>query len=86
MEGLTATGTEEKPEWLTPAEVCAIAKLPLPTIQQFAYSGVLPAFKPGTSAHMRFRRSDVDAMFKRVVPRPERRNKKQVVAKDVSEV
>lgn len=54
--------------WMDLKETSAYTKLPPDTLQQYVAEGLLRAFKPATSRQLRFRRSDIDSMFKPVEP------------------
>jgi excisionase family DNA binding protein len=70
--------------WMDLKDVCTHMKLPPDTVKQYVAEGILPAYKPGTSRQLRFRREDVDQIFQRVEPtyresrRQERLNGKEV--------
>jgi excisionase family DNA binding protein len=54
--------------WLTVEDVCQITQLPLSTVKKYVHHGILTAYRPGTSQQLRFKASDVDKLFRKVVP------------------
>jgi excisionase family DNA binding protein len=39
------------------------------TLRKYVADGILPAYRAGTSKQLRFKESDLDALFSRVVPK-----------------
>lgn len=61
---LTRTGRDDSFEYLTSAEVAAILKLRVSTIEDYARRGVLPSIKVGR--HRRYLRSQIHRALSRL--------------------
>ena len=65
MEG---RNTVDGDQYLTTKEAAQVLRVPVRTLQHWAKTGQVPAYRLGGGHHLRFRRKDLDAALQPVQP------------------